>query len=114
MKSFRQYCKEDLTLEDADGNTFAEVIDLIKPEPIKGGVQEATRIPSKTGNILTVMLAWRGSSYSIKMFFPQVSKPSRKEVQDQLQKVYPGAKLWGYQVSDHDEGEPLLQVGGAR
>tara|TARA_B100000427_G_C15365755_1_gene531996 strand:- start:46 stop:186 length:141 start_codon:yes stop_codon:yes gene_type:complete len=46
MKSFRQYCKEDLTLEDADGNTFAEVIDLIKPEPIKGGVQEATRIPS--------------------------------------------------------------------
>ena len=48
------------------------------------------------------------------MFFPQVKKPSRKEVQDQVRKVYPGAKLWGYQVSDYDPGEPLLQTGGRK
>ena len=122
MKSFRQYCKEDLTIEDADGKVYAEVIDLIKPEPMKvpksnikyvDPVEESTRIRSTVGQIITVMLAWRGSSYNIQMFFPQVSKPSRKQVQDQLQKVYPGAKLWGYQVSTHDPGEPLLQVGGA-
>ena len=47
------------------------------------------------------------------MFFPQVTKPTRKRVQDQIEKVYPGAKLRGYQVSDHAQGEPLLQVGGA-
>ena len=123
MKSFRQYCKEDLSIEDADGKVYAEIIDIVKPEPMKvpqsniyyeDPIEESTRIPSKTGNILTVQLAWRGSSYTIQMFFPQVSKPSRKAVQDQLQKIYPGAKLWGYQVSDHDPGEPLLQVGGAR
>ena len=123
MKSFRQYCKEDLSIEDADGKVYAEIIDIVKPEPMKvpqsniyyeDPIEESTRIPSKTGNILTVQLAWRGSTYNIQMFFPQVSKPSRKAVQDQLQKIYPGAKLWGYQVSDHDEGEPLLQVGGAR
>ena len=122
MKSFRQYCKEDLTIEDADGKVYAEVIDIIKPEPMKvpqsnikyvDPVEESTRIRSTVGQIITVMLAWRGSSYNIQMFFPQVSKPSRKQVQDQLQKVYPGAKLWGYQVSTHDPGEPLLQVGGA-
>ena len=122
MKSFRRFCKEDLTIEDSDGNTFAHVIDLIKPEPLKvpksnikyeDPIEESTRIRSKVGQIITVMLAWRGSSYNIQMFFPQVSKPSRKQVQDQLQKVYPGAKLWGYQVSTHDPGEPLLQVGGA-
>ena len=122
MKSFRQYCKENITIEDADGRVYAEVIDIIKPEPMKvpqsniyyeDPIDESIRIPSKTGNIITVMLAWRGSSYNIQMFFPQVSKPSRKQVQDQLQKVYPGAKLWGYQVSTHDPGEPLLQVGGA-
>jgi hypothetical protein len=28
--------KEDVTIEDADGNTFIEIIDLIKPEPMKG------------------------------------------------------------------------------
>ena len=122
MKSFRQYCKEDLTIEDADGKVYAEIVDIIKPEPMKvpqsnikyeDPIEESTRIRSKVGQIITVMLAWRGSSYNIQMFFPQVSKPSRKQVQDQLQKVYPGAKLWGYQVSDHDPGEPLLQVGGA-
>ena len=122
MKSFRQYCKEDLTIEDADGKLYAEVIDIIKPEPMKvpqsniyyeDPIEESTRIRSTVGQIITVMLAWRGSSYNIQMFFPQVSKPSRKQVQDQLQKVYPGAKLWGYQVSTHDPGEPLLQVGGA-
>ena len=123
MKSFKQYCKEDLSIEDADGKVYAEIIDIVKPEPMKvpqsniyyeDPIEESTRIPSKTGNILTVQLAWRGSTYNIQMFFPQVSKPSRKAVQDQLQKIYPGAKLWGYQVSDHDPGEPLLQVGGAR
>ena len=122
MKSFRQYCKEDVTIEDADGNLYAEIIDIVKPEPMKvpksnieyeDPIEESTRIRSTVGQIITVMLAWRGSSYNIQMFFPQVSKPSRKQVQDQLQKVYPGAKLWGYQVSDHDPGEPLLQVGGA-
>ena len=121
MKSFRQYCKEDLSIEDADGKVYAEIIDIVKPEPMKvpqsniyyeDPIEESIRIPSKTGNIITVYLAWRGSSYNIQMFFPQVSKPSRKAVQDQLQKIYPGAKLWGYQVSDNDPGEPLLQVGG--
>ncbi len=122
MKSFRQYCKEDLTIEDADGKVYAEVIDIIKPEPMKvpqsnikyvDPVEESTRIRSKVGNVINVMLSWRGSGYSIKMFFPQVSKPTRKRVQDQIEKVYPGAKLRGYQVSDHDPGEPLLQVGGS-
>ena len=122
MKSFRKFCKEDIRIEDANGNLYADVIDIIKPEPIKvprsniqyeDPIEESVRIRSQVGHIITVYLAWRGSSYNIQMLFPQVSKPSRKQVQDQLQKVYPGAKLWGYQVSTHDPGEPLLQVGGA-
>ena len=122
MKSFRQFVKEDVSIEDANGNPYAEVIDIVKPEPLKvpqsniyyeDPIKESTRIKSQTGNIITVYLSWRGSSYNIQMFFPQVTKPSRKQVQDQLQKVYPGAKVWGYQVSTHDPGEPLLQVGGA-
>ena len=122
MKSFRNYWKEDVTIEDADGKVYAEVIDIIKPEPIYvpqsiinyvDPVEESTRIRSQVGNVITVMLSWRGNSYRIKMFFPQVTKPTRKRVQDQIEKVYPGAKLRGYQVSDHAQGEPLLRVGGA-
>ena len=130
--------KEDVTIEDLDGNTFAEVVDIIKPEPMKGvrveekhdcshteegkdcpvhgkeecpeSVDEAVRIPTKTGNIILVTLTWRGKYYGIKMFFPQISKPSRKEVQDQIDKVYPGAKVQTYYVSDIKPGEQFLQT----
>ena len=78
-----------------------------------GGVSESTYIPRKTGNIVTAMLAWRGSQYSLQMFFPHIKTPSRREVQDQVRKVYPNAKLWNYKVSDYDPGEPLLQIGGS-
>ena len=84
--------------------------------PTKGFIQisEATRLPNyqKVGNIISAALAWRGGNYMIQMFFPSVKKPSRREVQDQVRKVYPGAKLWNYQVDDYDPGEPLVQTGG--
>ena len=77
-----------------------------------GGVSESTMLPRRTGNIIDVYVGWRGKGYAIKMFFPQIKKPSRREVLDQVRKVYPGAKLWSYQVSNYEPGEPLLQTGG--
>jgi len=74
------------------------------------GMNEAVRIPSKTGNIILVTLTWRGKYYGIKMFFPQVTKPSRKEVQDQIEKVYPGSKVNSYYISDIKPGEQFLQT----
>ena len=114
---------EDVEVLDANGNLYATVIDLIKPEPMKvpksniyyeDPLREATRLPgyNKVGNIIHVYLAWRGKNYMLQMFFPHVKTPSRREVQDQVRKVYPNAKLWNYQVSNHDPGEPLLQAGG--
>ena len=79
-----------------------------------GGVSESTYMPRKTGNIITAMLAWRGKEYHLQMFFPHVKTPSRREVQDQVRKVYPNAKLWNYKVSDYDPGEPLLQIGRSK
>ena len=115
-----------IQVEDATGDiTFREfeVVDVIKPEPMRvpqsqiqyeDPLREATKLPNynKVGNIIDVYLAWRGSNYMLKMFFPSVKKPSRREVQDQVRKVYPGAQLWSYQVSNYEPGEPLLQTGG--
>ena len=78
----------------------------------QGSIKEATQLKARTGNVIDVYLGWRGKGYMIKMFFPSVKKPSRRDVQDQMRKVYPGAKLWNYQVSEHEPGEPILQVGG--
>ena len=115
-----------IKVEDATGDIAFrefEFIDVIKPEPMKvpqsqikyeDPLKEATKLPNynKVANIIDVYLAWRGSNYMIKMFFPSVKKPSRRDVQDQMRKVYPGGKLWNYQVSEHEPGEPILQVGG--
>tara|TARA_Y100000004_G_scaffold124605_1_gene140128 strand:+ start:25 stop:399 length:375 start_codon:yes stop_codon:yes gene_type:complete len=108
-----------IKVEDATGDIKwreFETVDIIKPEPIqspKSNIQyEATRLPdyNKVGNIIAVTVAWRGGTYMVKMFFPTVKKPSRKEVQDQVRKVYPGSKLVTYQVSEYDSGEPIIQT----
>jgi hypothetical protein len=108
-------CVPEETIEDLNGNTFAEVIDLIKPEPIKGfksQVEEATRLQAQTGNIIGVTLSWRGKYYSLRMFFPQVKLPTRKEINDELQKVYPGSNVVYHSVSELQPGQPLIQAFG--
>ena len=110
-----------IKVEDATGDIKwreFETVDIIKPEPIKSpksNIQyEATRIPDfqKVGNIFTVIAAWRGRNFMIKMFFPMVKRPSRTEVQDQIRKVYPGSRLVNYEISDYEQGEPILQTRG--
>ena len=117
-KTFTQFL-EDVKIEHIDGSSTT-VIDIIKPEPMvspKNNIQytipeKTTYVSKKTGKLIHVYLAWRGKNYMLQMFFPQVKLPSRREVQDQVRKVYPNAKLWNYQVSEYDPGEPLLQTGG--
>jgi hypothetical protein len=103
---------EDVSIEDAEGNTFAEVVDIIKPEPIKGfksQIEEAKRLQAQTGNIVLVTLSWRGKYYGIKMFFPQTKVPSRKEIGDEIQKVYPGSLVVHHSVSEIEPGKTLIQ-----
>jgi len=98
------------TIEDLNGNTFAEIVDLILPDPIK--IEEATRIQSKSGNLMMVILMWRGKTYSLRVFFPQINLPNKKEVEDQIQKVYPGARVLYSKVTEHEPGQPFLYGGG--
>ena len=85
---------------------------MIKPEPLKKStIEEKTKLPiQRNGQVVDTYLRWRGKNFMIQMFFPQLKKPSRKEVLDQLQKVYPGCKLWSWQVTDYNPGEPVLHI----
>ncbi len=76
----------------------------------KEQVEEAVRLPAKTGNIIDVNFVFRGRGFSLKMFFPKVGIPSRSDVMDQIDKVYPGAKLTYFRVADYEPGQPLLRV----
>lgn len=71
---------------------------------------ETVRIPSKNGNILSVIVDWKGKTYSLKIFFPKLSTPTRREVLDQVNKIYPGSRLVDYRIVDKNPGEPFLQI----
>jgi hypothetical protein len=73
-------------------------------------LEEATRLQGENGNIIAVILSWRGKTYSARMFFPQPNMPSRKDVTDEIQKVYPGSQVLQYNVSGLQPGMPLIQV----
>ena len=99
--------------------TDYEFTDLITPDPIVSpknnieweNIEEAQKLPlRRNGQVVDTYLRWRGKNYMLQMFFPQLKKPSRKEVLTQLQKVYPGSKLWNYQISDYNPSEPIIQI----
>jgi len=106
--------KEEVQITDADGNLAYEVIDLIKPEPLvkpeKVEIEEAVRLPAKNGNLIMVILTWRGKTISTKMFFPQTTLPKRREVEAEVQKIYPDSKVAYFSVSKVEPGEPIVQV----
>jgi hypothetical protein len=77
-------------------------------------IEESTRLPSENGNLMMVIAMWRGKTYSLRMFFPQSKVPTRKEVEEQIQKVYPGAKVSYSSVVNREPGQPFLYVNGDR
>ena len=112
--------KEEIELTDAYGDTFAVITNLIEPEPIEVvksaseydtyELEEATRVNAETGNLIHVILTWKGKTYGMKMFFPQVKMPKRSEVQAELEKVYPGCRVMYFRIVEKQPGETFLYV----
>ena len=89
-----------------------ETVDIIKPEPIKGGqVDEAVRTKVQTGNMYQVIFGWRGKMMMVKLFFPDLSVPTRQKVANALDKMYPGSQLRSYSHSIVDYDDPYINVG---
>lgn len=103
---------ESVVIDDANGKAYAKVIDIIKNKSIKDyyNIDEAVRIPAKTGNMIDVYFNWRGRYISLKMFFPEVRMPTKQDIGDQIGKAYPGARVLTYHLSKLVSGEPFLQI----
>ena len=101
-----------VVIDDANGKAYAKVIDIIKNKSIKDyyNMDEAVRIPAKTGNMIDVYFNWRGRYISLKMFFPEVRMPTKQDIGDQIEKAYPGARVLTYHLSKLVSGEPFLQI----
>lgn len=73
-------------------------------------VTEAMRLPAQVGNLISVTLNWRGKYIVIQLFFPQARVPSRNEITDEIQKIYPGARVIQHSISTLQPNIPLVQV----
>ena len=80
----------------------------------KKEVSEAVRLPAKTGNLVDTYFMYRGRYFALKMFFPQTTMPRRSDVEAQIEKVYPGARLATFKVSTYEPGQPVLHAEESR
>jgi len=107
VKKAKGYTQESTTVVgEAADNSYLEA----NPPKRQANIDEATRLPAQTGNILSVLLTWRGKTYTIRMFFPQVKIPTRKEVAYEIQKIYPGSVILQHKISNEQSQEPLIQI----
>ena len=71
---------------------------------------ESSTMERKNGINMCVSLVWRGRYYTIQFFFPGLKKPSRAEIQDNIQKVYPGAKVNAYYEHPIDRTSAIVKL----
>ena len=90
--------------------------EAIEPEGMK--LRDVERIKRqkqlrlvKNGHAYKVVLTWRGKTYMVQMFIPSVTRPTRQEVEKQVQKLYPDAKVMSFLPRDLEPGEPTVMMG---
>ena len=81
----------------------------VKTEEVE--LEEGFRAPSQYGNVYIVTFVWRGKYTYLKMFFPQVRKPTREEVKTAIDKIYPGARLSAYTETAVGQGDSYFNAG---
>ena len=65
---------------------------------------------NKYGATYSITFIFRGQTKMIQMFFPQRARPLKKNVQYELEKVYPDGKVIYFDASDKDPTKPLLVI----
>ena len=80
---------------------------IIYPGQLK--TEDYQRLQS-TGNVFSIMLMWRGKTYRLQLFFSGSKRPSREEVNSEVQKFYPGAVLTHYYPSPSDPTHPIVVI----
>ena len=79
-----------------------------------GGVSEGTTMQenfkriNQNGQTYAVMLQFRGRTYNIQMFIPRQTRPTRLEVQKEVNKIYPGAIVRYFEPRVWDPANPAL------
>ena len=72
--------------------------------------EENWRRLNKYGATYSISFQFSGQTKVIQMFFPQRARPLKKDVQFELEKIYPTAKVLYFSPSEKDPTKPLLVI----
>ena len=72
--------------------------------------EENWRRLNKYGATYSISFQFRGQTKVIQMFFPQRARPLKKDVQFELEKIYPTAKVLYFSPSEKDPTKPVLVI----
>ncbi len=98
--------KEEVEVVDEKTRVLERLTKSVEEETI----DEAVRV-NENGNVYLVSFTWRAKFMMIKLFFPEVRKPTRQEVTSALEKVYPGCMVQRFDLAPRQPGEPMLMAG---
>jgi hypothetical protein len=84
-----------------------EKVNFLEPEE----TNEAKTLLYKNGHTYKIVLTWRGKTYMVQMFVPKISKPTRVEIEKEIQKLYPDARVMSFLPKDLEPGEPTVMMG---
>ena len=73
-------------------------------------ISESVTVPRQNGQVMSVMLVFRGKFYMIQLFFPTLQTPTKQEVTAAVQKIYPDARVTQYFKSTVDPTQPLIRM----
>ncbi len=95
--------KYEETLSKFDEDYYKNLVGKHLPEKVERY--------NEVGHVCRVSLRWRGKYYHLQLFFPGSGFPSRKDVEAQVNKIYPDAVVMVHYASESDPSQPLVRIG---
>jgi len=92
-----------------------EFTDIVNADPIRTLknplIQEDITSLNSRGATYLVTILWRGQNISVQMFFPQIKRPTKNEVEFEVKKLYPTSRVVKFEPVKIDPSKALLFAG---
>jgi hypothetical protein len=100
---------------DSFSSVQYEFIDIVNADPIRTLknplIQEDITSLNSRGATYLVTILWRGQNISVQMFFPQIKRPTKNEVEFEVKKLYPTSRVVKFEPVKIDQSKALLFAG---
>jgi hypothetical protein len=100
--------EKEAALKKLSGPSLPLADSVIQPGQLT--TEDYQRIQS-TGNVYTILFSWRGRPMmNLQLFFPNMRRPSKDEVKNEIEKLYPGAVVLQWYPSPTDPSKPIIVI----